>query len=555
MTSEAELDRLFPLGPDSLPQPGVPAGRLEKHSLTASHVFPGTVRDYWIYVPANYDAARPPCVMIVQDGWDHLRPERRWRMPVIFENLIHQRAIPVCLGIFINPGVIPATRDGTPERIQRSFEYDRTDDRYARFLIEEIIPAVAARYPLRTDGDSVMLLGGSSGAFCSFNAAWHRPDAFRRVFSCVGSYVGLRGGHHAAPLVRLNEPKPLRVFLEGGGEDLNCYAGDWWTANTDMLSALRYAGYEVNHAWAPQAGHNDYHGSSIFPAALRWLWQDYPEPVRAGLNSRQPIVSLTVPGEGWQCVHAGPGHVTHLATDPAGELYFVCADDPRIHRFAADGRHTVFAMTAAPVTAFTFAPDGRCFAAHAAAARIVELAATGDAQRAITGLTATGLAAGSTGELYAVEAATGRLWLLTPDGTRRALSHPAAALHRVAFAAGGSQLILTEAGAPCAWQGSVLADGTVAHLEPVYRFAIPEGLPAQSPGDLATHPKRWSFFVTTHGLQLADHDGRILGLFDPPAAGALEGVALGGATPTSLFVTCGGKIYHRPLRNPEHLWQ
>ena len=207
------------------------------------------------------------------------------------------------------------------------------------------------------------------------------------------------------------------------------------------------------------------------------------------------------------------------------------------------------------MTAFTFAPDGRCFAAHAAAARIVELAATGDAQRAITGLTATGLAAGSTGELYAVEAATGRLWLLTPDGTRRALSHPAAALHRVAFAAGGSQLILTEAGAPCAWQGSVLADGTVAHLEPVYRFAIPEGLPAQSPGDLATHPKRWSFFVTTHGLQLADHDGRILGLFDPPAAGALEGVALGGATPTSLFVTCGGKIYHRPLRNPEHLWQ
>jgi hypothetical protein len=147
MTSEAELDRLFPLGPDSLPQPGVPAGRLEKHTFTASRLFPGTVRDYWIYVPANYDAARPACVMIVQDGWDHLRPERRWRMPVIFDNLIHQRAIPASLGIFLNPGVIPATRDGAPERIQRSFEYDRTDDRYARFLIEEIIPAVAARYP------------------------------------------------------------------------------------------------------------------------------------------------------------------------------------------------------------------------------------------------------------------------------------------------------------------------------------------------------------------------------------------------------------------------
>lgn len=555
MISDAELDRLFPLGPDSLPQPGVPAGRLEKCTLSASRIYPGTIRDYWIYVPAQHDATRPAAVMIVQDGWDHIRPDRRWRMPVIFDNLIHQRAIPPCIGIFINPGVIPAAYPGAPERHQRSFEYDRPDDRYARFLVEEILPAVGARYLLAADGDSRMLLGGSSGAFCSFNAAWHRPDAFRRVFSCVGSYVGLRGGHNAAPLVRLAEPKPLRLFLQGGGADLNCYAGDWWTANTDMLSALTYAGHEVKHAWHELAGHNDFHGSMIFPDALRWLWRDYPAPIRAGVNSRQPIVSLTVPGDGWTGVNTSRDDVTHIAANPAGEIVFTCAADPRIHRLGEDGRCTVLATLSTPVTALAFAPDGRLFAAQAAAQRITVLDAAGREASALTGLTADSLAAGPGGELYAVETASRKLWLINPDGRRAALDHDIPQPHRLCLTAGGSQLIVSDAASDLAWQGSVQPDGTIAHLEPNYHFVMPAGIPDQPPGDIAAHAKRWTFFATRRGLQLAEHDGRILGLFDAPAAGAVGGVALGGPAQTVLFVTCAGKIYRRPLRSPEHLWQ
>jgi hypothetical protein len=554
MTPDAELDRLFPLGPDSLPQPGVPAGRLEKHPHAVSAIYPGTVRDYWIYVPASHDPAQPAPVMIVQDGWDHLRPERRWRMATVFDNLIHQRAIPACIGIFINPGVIPASRPGAPDRQQRSFEYDRTDDRYARFLIEEILPAVGARYPLAPDGDSRMLLGGSSGAFCAFNAAWHRPDAFRRVFSCVGSYVGLRGGHGAAHLVRLTEPKPLRLFLEGGGEDLNFYAGDWWTANTDMLSALTYAGYEVNRAWAPQAGHNDYHGSSIFPAALQWLWQDYPQPVRAGANSRQPIVSLTTPGESWRCVNNAPDHVQHVAANSTGEIFFTCADDPHLHRLDADDHGSVFATTVAPITAITFATDGRVFAAQPSLRRIAVLDPTGREIAAINDIVADSLACGPDGQLYALSASKRKIWLITPAGRRKSLCHPAAQPHRLCLTTDGSQILITDHDANLAWQGSVLPNGTLAHLEPCYQF-VPTSTSVQSPGDLATHPKRWSFFATRHGLQLADHDGRMIGIFAPPASVAIDGVALGGSPPTDLYVTCAGKLYRRPLRNPEHLWQ
>lgn len=548
--TEADIDQLFPLGPDSLPQPGVPTGRMEKHTHATSRIFPGTVRDYWIYIPAQYDAARPACLTIVQDGWDHFRAERRWRIPTILDNLIHQGAIPVTVGIFINPGVIPATRDGTPERHQRSFEYDSPTDRYARFLLEEIIPAVAARYALRTDGDSRLILGGSSGAFCAFNAAWHRPDAFRRVFSCVGSYVGLRGGHNAASLVRLAEPKPLRIFLEGGDDDLNVYAGDWWTANTDMLSALRYAGYEVNHSFAAKAGHNDYHGSSIFPAALRWLWQDYPQPIRAGNGSRQPIVALTTPGESWRAVPA-LDRIAHLTANAFEEIFYTRENDTRLHRLTPDGQSTIFATSTAPLTALAVGPDNRLYAAQPATRRIVVFDANGCETTAVSEITADSLAVGAQGELYVVSAAARELCLIRPDGRRELQPHAITQPHHIALLANGAQLIVTEAGAPVAWQFSIAPDGSLTHGESNYRFLQPVGIAAQNPGGLAVHPKRWTFFVTTHGLQLAEHDGRVIGLFDPPAAGPLGSVALAGST---LYVTCAGQLFQRSLRNPEHLW-
>src|SRR5690606_21476140 len=150
-------------------------------------------------------------------------------------------------------------------------------DRYARLVLEEILPEVGQRYRLRQDGNSRAIFGGSSGGMCAFNAAWSRPDAFQRVVSEVGSFTPMRGGHTFAAQVRLHEPKPLRIFLQGGAQDLDVVNGNWWTANLDMLSALRYAGYDVNHVWHEQAGHNEFHCNMIAPDALRWVWSDYPK--------------------------------------------------------------------------------------------------------------------------------------------------------------------------------------------------------------------------------------------------------------------------------------
>ncbi len=336
MTPE-QLAVEFPLGPDSLPQPGVPQGEMEKFTWTTSRVFPGTVRDCWIYVPAQYDAAKPACVFVVQDGEAHWRPERRWRIPTILDNLIHQRAIPVMIGIFINPGVIPALVPGAAPWVNRSFEYDSLGDRYARFLTEEILPEVGRRYSLAQDGNSRAIMGGSSGAMGAFNVAWERPEAFSRVLSIVGSYTPMRGGETLASLIRITEPKPLRVFLESGARDFKMFCGDWYTANLALLASLEYAGYEVNHAWAENAGHDDFHGAMIFPDALRWLWKDYPKPIQAGVNSRQPLARVTVPGENWELAPGEYMSALAITAGPMGEIYFFSPYEKIIYRLEGNG--------------------------------------------------------------------------------------------------------------------------------------------------------------------------------------------------------------------------
>ena len=223
--------------------------------------------------PKQYDASKPAAVMVFQDGEGYVREGGNWRVPVVFDNLIHKGDMPVTIGVFVNPGVVPPARDGALPRFNRSVEYDDVSDRYARFLIDEILPEVGKTYNLTTDPNLRAIGGASSGAIAAFAAAWNRPDAFRRVFSTIGTYVGLRGGHQLAPLVRKFEPKPLRVYLQDGTNDLNNYVGNWFLANQELLSSLDMAGYDVAYNWGTGA-HNSQHGGAILPEALRWLWRN-----------------------------------------------------------------------------------------------------------------------------------------------------------------------------------------------------------------------------------------------------------------------------------------
>jgi enterochelin esterase family protein len=264
----------YPLTPDHEPKADVPHGVVTKLEPWHSKIFPDTVRDWWIYVPAQYNASAPSPVMVFQDGHDYVNLTGNWRVPIVFDNLIARAELPPIIAIFVNPGHNPAK--GEPKNpwsvSNRSFEYDSLGDRYARFLIEEILPEVGKTYQLADDPAQRAICGASSGGICAFTVAWERPDAFRKVLSTIGSFVNLRGGNAYPSLIRKTERKPLRVFLQDGENDLDNPFGSWPIANKQMDAALRYMKYDCRLVLG-DGRHNSKHGGAIFPEAVKWLWR------------------------------------------------------------------------------------------------------------------------------------------------------------------------------------------------------------------------------------------------------------------------------------------
>lgn len=249
--------------------PGVPVGTVTQMPKWESKIYEGTTRDWWIYVPAQYKPENPACLMVFQDG--------QWPKdyaPPVLDNLIAKGEMPVTVAVFISPG---AFADG---KSNRSTEYDTLSDKYVRYLLEEILPEVQKKVNLRQDAASWGIAGISSGGICAFTAAWHRPEKFSKVLSWVGSFAniaggqtGIEGGHNYPALIRRNDPKPIRVFLQDGTNDVNNQFGNWWICNVAMESAFKYKNYDYKFVGG-KGFHSDRHGRAIFSESLKWLWRD-----------------------------------------------------------------------------------------------------------------------------------------------------------------------------------------------------------------------------------------------------------------------------------------
>jgi predicted alpha/beta superfamily hydrolase len=276
---EPRIELRYPLGPDSLRHDDVPQGKVTTHEWKESQVFPGTVRRYYVYVPAQYDAAKPAALMVFQDGHAYLKEDGDFRVPVVFDNLIHKGDMPVTIGVFVDPGhkkeQLPAESGWNPSPENRSFEYDTLSGDYAKFLLIEILPAVAKEHPFTDDPEGHAICGISSGGICAFTAAWERPDAFRKVLTHVGSFTNIRGGDRYPGMIRKgNEKRPMRIFMQDGSNDLDNDHGNWPLGNKQMFAALEYKDYDVKFVYG-EGAHNGNHGGAILPESLRWLWRDY----------------------------------------------------------------------------------------------------------------------------------------------------------------------------------------------------------------------------------------------------------------------------------------
>lgn len=272
--SSSAFAQQYSFGPDSMEQSGVPKGTVTQHTWK-SNIFPATERDYWVYVPAQYDGKTPACVMVFQDGIWYKDPKGQFRTTIVFDNLIHKKQIPVMIGIYLNPGNITSASGKVYSN--RSFEYDTLSNQYALFLENEILPEVGKKYKLRQDAAGRGICGISSGGICAFTAAWERPDLFSKVLSHVGSFANIRGGDRYPGMIRKTPKKNIRVFLQDGKKDLDNEHGNWWLGNLQMESALKFKNYDHKVAWG-EGGHDGKHGGAILPESLIWLWRDTPAP-------------------------------------------------------------------------------------------------------------------------------------------------------------------------------------------------------------------------------------------------------------------------------------
>jgi enterochelin esterase family protein len=208
--------------------------------------------------------------MLFLDGQSFLDPEVN--ASVVLDNLIYQGHVPPALGVFLNPG---DKGPGLPlwgGTDNRSIEYDSIDDVFVRFLHNDLLSRIESEWNVSRDPERRAVVGISSGGVAALTAAWHRPDAFRKVMSFVGSFVDIRGANAYPALIRKSERKPLRVFLQSGAQDLDVIFGSWPIANQDMAAALKYRDYDHRFVFG-EGGHSMKHGAAILPEALKWLWR------------------------------------------------------------------------------------------------------------------------------------------------------------------------------------------------------------------------------------------------------------------------------------------
>ena len=524
--------------------PGAPAGDVIKAEFDQSKVYPGTWREYWVYVPKQLDRTKSAPVMVFQDGI-------QYSAPIVFDNLIHAKSIPPLVGVFVMHGRVRAPSADALDRMNRSYEYDSVSGDYARFLLDELLPHVAKTHVLNlsSDPNDRAIAGNSSGAIAAFAAAWQRPDAFRRVFSAIGTYVGLRGGNEFPVLIRKTEPKPIRVFLQDGRNDLNNYTGSWFVANQDMQSALEYAGYDLRYEWG-DGEHNSRHATEIFPQALTWLWRDWPAPLKANPEgkSRQDVFQVLVPGEDWQVVGDGYRATDGPAVSATGELYFSDPPNNRIHKVGLDGKVTVFAENTNGANGMMFGPDGRLYTGATRTRQIVAYDSTGKAQVLAEDMPVNDLAVNVKGDLYFTDTANKKVWLLPKGGTPRVVDEGIESPNGVLFSPDQTLLYVSDYVGQLSWVFQIQPDGSLAYKQRYFYVHMPDAATRSSSDGMAVDAEGRVYIATALGVQVFDQIGKCHAIIPAPQRMSLSNVEFGGPNFDEMYVTNGDKVFKRKTK-------
>ncbi len=567
----------YPVGPDSIRKPDVPAGKVFSFSMDKSRFFPGTQRTIDVYVPAQYTADRPACVLV---ALDHLMRTQ----PIVFDNLIHRKELPVIIAIGLSSGTDASAEPPHNPRFNRSFEFDSLSAVLADFILQELLPAVEQHQTpdglpihLSTDPNDRGMMGGSTGGIGSFTVAWQRPDAFRRVYSMIGTYVGMRGGDRYPVLVRKTDPKPLRVFLQDGSRDGwpgGLEFGDWWMGNQEMERALTFSGYQVNHAWGV-LGHEGSHGESILPDVMRWLWKDWPKPVETGTSQNSMLRTVLQPKEDWKPALSGdataapqisnapmyrsPSVLSEqstaaaLASDASGRVYAQNPSTGRIDRIRDDGSIEHFATVSPGNNGIAFGADGRLYVAETSRGRVVALNEQGHVAVITEGIRGVGLTVTHAGNIFVTEPNdaipnSGKVWLIRPHGEKIVVAEGLNGPTGISLSPDGLWLCAAESKGHHGYSYRVEPSGKLQLGEPYYWFHVPDTANDSGVNQVCMDRDGYAYAATRMGVQIFDRNGRVRAIL-PVVGHQLAGICFGGADLQTLYVSTGNAIYRRKLKS------
>ncbi len=563
----AQEDGPYPQDEASIRKQDVPKGKIVRANFANSKIFPGTERDYAIYVPQQYDAAKPACLMVFQDGIGFLNEKSPAQTQTVFDNLIHSGEMPVTIGVFINPGVVPAQNKNAQPRFNRSLEYDAIDTRYVDFLTTELLPEIEKDYAISSDPNDRGICGSSSGGIAAFNVAWQRPDQFRRVYTMVGTYIGLRGANEMSVLVRKTEPKPIRVFLQDGSNDLNIYCGDWWVSNQGMLSALKFSGYEVDHVWGT-GGHNKKHGGAVLPDAMRYIWKDWPKNVETHFDkSRSRAPEFLLDSEDWQVVSENKErNLISPVFDNQGNLFYASRNQGEIFKITPSGEKSLFwsvdrwgankrfsgKFEQPLISGLAIGPNGTVYGALPFQKSIVKFSNDSPEFETIASdVRAGGIVVANDQTIYFTDTGNNSVWMKRPDAEPVVVATGFSGVRGITLSTDQTLVYVSDFDGRYIWSSVRGQDGTLQHTQPYFHMHTPPAAVDVRPhtNGMCVDKAGWVLAATKMGIQICDQPGRVNLILPPPAGlDSPSHVTFGGTDNQTIFATFGNKILKRKIK-------
>ena len=543
--AEAKKDDASKYTPPAIDPKDIKEGRIESIQFTQSKIFPGTVREVTVFIPAQYDGSKPACVYAKTDGYN---PREKANL----ELAIATKEMPVTVGVFVRPGEVPAPMKGTAGRRNRDFEYDGISDNNVRFFDEEILPFVAKQYQLNlsTSGNDRCIVGGSSGGIAAFTAAWHKPEAFSRVYAASGSWVAFRGGHEFPTMVRKFEARPIRSYLTTATHDMENCAGDWFLLDQEMDKALKFSGYDYQFRII-DGRHGAGYGDE-WQEAMAFIWKNWPEPVKAGPSAPR-AQEIIIPGEDWKLVAEGFKSTRGPSTSVTGEVFFADTSANKILRIDLDGSVKEFATDTGNAHCVSVGVDGRVYTVSEKSGKVMTYDASGKGSVVLEGLTGHSILAHPNGHLYVTDNDDkkpnngGSVWLIK-DGQKKQVDAGIKFATGLAFRPDQWLLSVAEGHSKWAYSYQVADDGSLVNKERFFHLHVQDWDDDAGAESVFYSQEGRQFIATKSGIQISADDGPTQVILTVPDRGRVTGVAIGGKDKDMLYALCGNKIWKRKIQ-------